>query len=347
LVGILGEERFDGARITLLACRDVAANHVANCGFVTARSHLLRRASGHACQREGNHDHSHKFSRVDRCTNLSRLRLVAEPIHRWPAICSAATPAAPEGMMRIVRVVLLATLSVVVLSRAAGAQTGTPAPSADNDWRITAYPVLAWVPLSIDVDVNIPPFGGDSGGAGDIVESQFDGAFFAGVSASNRVWRADFYGLWASFGGDRPERPFLSVDLDLIYGSGRLGRRVAPDLYVTGGVRRVAIDYDITLGSLPRFARKPGVWDPIVGLGWHHERNKVEWHAALDGGGFGVGADVDLGGSFSVDWKPISHFGLTAGYNFLYLKVTDSVATRDVILKMTVHGPTVGLGLYF
>ena len=84
-----------------------------------------------------------------------------------------------------------------------------------------------------------------------------------------------------------------------------------------------------------------------MGIGWHRVRPHVEWHAAFDGGGFGVGADVDLGASFSVDWKPIPHFGLTAGYNILYLKVTDSVASRDLTVKLTAHGPTVGFGLYF
>jgi len=248
--------------------------------------------------------------------------------------------------MRVIRIVLVTVLCVVVVSQAARAQTSPP-PSADHDWRVTVYPVLAWVPLDIDIDVNIPPFGGDGGGAGDIVDSQFDGAFFAGVAASNGAWRIEGYGLWASFGGDRLDRPSLTVDLDLIYGSGKLGRRIAPDLYVTGGVRRVAIDYNITLGTLPTFSRKPGVWDPIVGVGWHREREKVQWHAALDGGGFGVGADVDLGASVSVDWKPTSHFGLTAGYNILYLKISDSVAARDITMKMTVQGPTVGFGLYF
>jgi hypothetical protein len=112
-------------------------------------------------------------------------------------------------------------------------------------------------------------------------------------------------------------------------------------------VRRVALDYAITLGDLPTLARKPGVWDPIVGIGWHRERPKVEWHATFDGGGFGVGADVDLGAALSVDWKPIPHFGLTAGYNILYLKVTDTLAGREVTIKPTVHGPTFGFGLYF
>jgi hypothetical protein len=49
----------------------------------------------------------------------------------------------------------------------------------------------------------------------------------------------------------------------------------------------------------------------------------------------------------SVDWKPIPHFGFTAGYNLLYLKISDSVASRDVTMKLTAHGPTVGFGLYF
>ena len=38
---------------------------------------------------------------------------------------------------------------------------------------------------------------------------------------------------------------------------------------------------------------------------------------------------------------------LAAGYNFLYLKVSDTKAGREVIIEPTVHGPTVGIGLYF
>jgi hypothetical protein len=73
----------------------------------------------------------------------------------------------------------------------------------------------------------------------------------------------------------------------------------------------------------------------------------VEWHASFEGGGFGAGADVDLSAGLRVDWKLVRHFGLTAGYNFLYLKVTDSVLGRTVTVEPTVHGPMVGFGLYF
>ena len=251
-----------------------------------------------------------------------------------------------EEMMRVIRVFLLTAACAVSLADAAVAQN-TAGSITDGDWHVTVYPILAWVPLDIGIEVNVAPIDGGGGGSGDILDSQFDGAFFGGVAAINGPWRIEGYGLWASFGGDRPERPSLTVDLDLIYGSAKVGRRIAPDLYVIGGVRRLALDYDIALADLPHFARKPGVWDPIVGIGWHRVRPKVEWHAAFDGGGFGVGADVDLGASVSVEWKPIPHFGLTAGYNLLYLKVTDTVVNRDLTLKLTAHGPTVGSGLYF
>jgi len=249
--------------------------------------------------------------------------------------------------MRPVRIVFL-IMCLAVVSRWAGAQTDPAASTTNQDWHVTIYPVLVWVPLDIAFDATIPPTnGGGEGASGQILNSRFDGAFFAGAAASNGVWRIDGYGLWASFGGDRPDHPFLDVDVDLIYGSAKLGRRIAPDLFLTGGVRRLAIDYDVTLGALPTLSRKPGLWDPIVGIGWHRIRPKVEWHASFDGGGFGAGADVDLGTSLSVDWKPLPHFNLTAGYNLLYLKVSDTVASRDLTMKLTVQGPTVGFGVHF
>lgn len=241
--------------------------------------------------------------------------------------------------MRVIRIVVLVAVCMAMHARAARAQ--------DAGWDVNVYPILAWVPIGITVEVDVPPVGGDGGGSGQSLDSQLDGAFFAGVAVSNGAWRFEGYGLWASFGAERPDRPFMAVDLDLIYGSAKAGRRVAPEFYVTGGVRRVAIDYDIRLAELPPFTRKPGVWDPIVGVGWHRVRQHVEWHASFDGGGFGVGADVDLGATVSVDWKPTSHFGLTAGYNVLYLKIKDTVVNRDLTLKATLHGPTVGVGLYF
>ncbi|HEY7055459.1 MAG TPA: hypothetical protein VH458_02990 [Vicinamibacterales bacterium] len=242
---------------------------------------------------------------------------------------------------------VVAAVCAMSLSQIVHAQSVAPDPVTQDGWKVTVYPVLVWVPLGIDIDVDAPPVNGDAGGSGQILDGRLDGAFFGGVNVSNGVWRVEGYGIWAGFGGDRPERPLLVVDMDLIYGDAKLGRRVAPDLYLTGGVRRLALKYDITLGDLPHFSRKPGLWDPLVGIGWHHEGPKIEWHASFDGGGFGAGADVDLGAEVRVDWKPVRHFGLTGGYNVLYLKVSDTVAGRTLTMKPTLHGPTVGIGLYF
>lgn len=245
-------------------------------------------------------------------------------------------------MMRCVLV-----LCLIGVCADARAQSAAPGTGSNDGWKVAVYPIFAWVPVDIGIGVESDLPGEDGGLVGDIVESRFDGAFFGGLTASNGPWRIETYGLWAAFGGDRPDLPFLEVDLDVVYGDGRLGRRVAPDFYVTGGVRRVALKYDITLGTLPRLSREPGVWDPIVGVGWHREGPKVEWHASFDGGGFGVGADVDLAAAVRIDWKPLRHFGLAAGYNVLYLKVTDAVANRSVTIKPTVHGPAAGIGFHF
>jgi hypothetical protein len=43
----------------------------------------------------------------------------------------------------------------------------------------------------------------------------------------------------------------------------------------------------------------------------------------------------------------VPHFGVAAGYNVLYLTVTDSVGGRTVAIEPTVHGPVVGIGLSF
>jgi hypothetical protein len=249
--------------------------------------------------------------------------------------------------MKTIRMTLLTMLVVGATIGLARAQGVSQVPAAQDGWNVAVYPVLVWIPLDIGIDVEIPPFENDGGGLGDIADSRFDGAYLGGVAASNGTWQVEGYFVWAGIGGDRLERPSLTVDLDLIYGHATVGRRIAPDLYVTGGVRRVALKYDISLGDLPHLARKPGIWDPLVGIAWHRIGQKVEWHASFDGGGFGVGADVDLGAGVRIDWKPVRHFGFAVGYNLLYLKVTDEDSRRTVIVKPTIHGPAVGIGFYF
>ncbi len=70
-------------------------------------------------------------------------------------------------------------------------------------------------------------------------------------------------------------------------------------------------------------------------------------HVIGEGGGFGVGADVDLAAGARADFKITRHVGLTFGYNVLYLKLSDTVRERTFEIKQTLHGPVAGLGFYF
>jgi len=238
----------------------------------------------------------------------------------------------------------------ITLGAASGVEAQTQAPASggsDGGWKVTIYPILVWVPLGIGIDVTVPPIDGGGGGGGAIINSRFDGAFFGGFSVSHRIWRLDAGGLWAAVGGDRSQNPKLTVDLDVIYGNVTGGARVYKDLYVTAGVRRYALHYNIKLIDYPNFERKPGVWDPLIGVGWHHVGEKFEVHATFDGGGFGVGADVDVAAAGRLDWKPIPHFGLTGGYQILYLRASDTLVGKTFTFKQTLHGPMAGIGFYF
>lgn len=250
--------------------------------------------------------------------------------------------------MRQLGWIVLTAMGVLCADRPVSAQYAQQS-GGSGGWDVAIYPVLVWVPLGIGIDVDVPGSGddGSGGGSGSIVDSRFDGAYLGGMSASNGRWRVDVDAIWAGVGGDRIDRPKLKVDADIIYGHAMVGRAIAKDLYVTAGIRRLALKYDVKLGDLPDFTRKPGVWDPLVGVGWHRVRKSYELHGIFEGGGFGAGADVDLGATLRADWKPIPHFGITAGYSVLYFNVSDTRANRTFTVKQTLHGPVAGIGLYF
>jgi hypothetical protein len=229
--------------------------------------------------------------------------------------------------------------------------TALPAAAqSDDDWKIAIYPAFAWIPISIGIDVNVPPVSGGGGSGpefgGEILDGRFDGAFFGGFSAAKNRWRIDADGLWAAVGGDRLETPVLRVDVDAFYAHASGGYAIVKNLYATVGIRRMSLKYDIDLAGR-QFERKPGLWDPLIGVGWHKPGDKLDLHATFEGGGFGVGADVDLSGTVRLDWKPTTHFGIAAGYSLLYFKLENTVLDRTFTAKQTMHGPIVGIGLYF
>jgi hypothetical protein len=235
---------------------------------------------------------------------------------------------------------------------AAAARGSAVMANGGSDWKFDVYPVLLWIPTNMSFEVDGPfDLGGGSGGGtgqvgGKLVDTRFDGAILAGFTASNDSWRLDFDGVFAAVGGDRAT-PNLSVDVDLIYGHGSVAREIGGDFFVTGGVRRFALKYEIDFLDFDTFTNKPGIWDPLVGVAYHKVGKTLEFHAHADYGGFGVGADTDVGVGVLVDWKPFEHFGLTAGYNLIAFKFKKDVGPYEFSAKQTIGGPVVGIGLYF
>jgi hypothetical protein len=258
-------------------------------------------------------------------------------------------------MLRHVGRILMPAVLVLALASAAGAQTtpGPANPPSDAGWKFNVYPVFAWIPLGISIDVSVPPVdgggGGGAGGSGQTLTGRFDGVFLGRFGVTHGPWRADIDGLWAAVGGDRPERPKLTVDVDIYYGYASGGRKIYKELALTGGVRRIAFKYDIKINDDPNFSRKLGLWDPLIGVGWHHLGKSVDLHATFDGGGFGAGADVDLSACFRMDKRFATHFGMTFGYNVIYLrfKEIESPGNLTFAVKQTMHGPIFGVGFYF
>src|SRR5262249_9812601 len=141
--------------------------------------------------------------------------------------------------------------------------------------------------------------GGDGGGSsglhpGGKVSGSFNGAAFAGYRIEKSKWSTDGGILWAGLAADSSS-PRAYLSLHGIYGQIMGGREILPDLPVEGGVRGMALKITAEVGTFPAVSRKPGVWDPLIGLSYrkHFGRKwRVNLHA--DGGGFGVGSDVDV-----------------------------------------------------
>ena len=117
------------------------------------------------------------------------------------------------------------------------------------------------------------------------------------------------------------------MDADVIYYHATGGVRLVKDLYAVAGVRRFALKYDIRVSDFAEFERKPGLWDPVVGVAWHTEGDRwLEVHAAFEAGGFGVGAESELSAMFRVDFKPVQAFRHLRGL-------------RTALLQDRGHGP--------
>ena len=124
-------------------------------------------------------------------------------------------------MMR--RVVLLVTF-LLVCAGSASAQSGS------DGWNVAIYPVFGWIPLDIDIKVDVPPFdNGTGGGSGSIVDGRFDGAFLGGGSTFHQfmhIGRLVMVQGSSAFGKDLP--PFVvAAERNFVFGLNIIGLRRA------------------------------------------------------------------------------------------------------------------------
>jgi hypothetical protein len=232
-------------------------------------------------------------------------------------------------------------------------QTPTPPPQAPTQpkqpkkpygWDIAIYPVLGWAPI-FGASVTLPSSPGTPGPSGSTSRS-FNGAYFGGARIEKRKWSADALFMWAALSGQRTN-PLVKINLDIVFGQVFAGREVVRNLYLEGGVRRIALDINATVGSQSA-SRSPGVWDPLIGLTYRRQLGR-KWRILIhgDGGGFGVGTDVDVTATARAEWQFAQHFGLTMGYGGLHFSESDTRANRTLTLSPTLSGPLFGFGIFF
>ena len=49
----------------------------------------------------------------------------------------------------------------------------------------------------------------------------------------------------------------------------------------------------------------------------------------------------------SLEWKPISHLSLGAGWGWAYIRADGTILTKPVHLTQTLNGPLLSLGIPF
>ena len=239
---------------------------------------------------------------------------------------------------------------------AAGAQSAAGSTPQGDGWRTTVYPVYAWLPvfgaeLRLPEITNPPPCDGCGDGGpivpGGSVSSTFNGAAFAAVLVENRWVQAEVNFLYAGLSADR-ERPNLRVKVTTTLGSAHVGVRVVPDLFVSGGVRRVALNIKATALVFDEVQWKPGVWQAVAGASytpWLSPRWRLL--AQADYGGIGDDDHSSYTATASLEWHPLSHLAINMGYGIRGFTSNGILRERPIHVEQTLHGPILGIGFPF
>ena len=245
---------------------------------------------------------------------------------------------------------------------AAGADAAQASNAGKRPLRVVIYPILVQLPVfgaSIDLPAlpSIPPGGGggEAGGAEGSTDISLNAAYMAGFLVEADRFFVDMSGTWADVSADR-QTPHVSVGTDTRVFTARGGVRLFKDFSATAGVHWIGSKVDLAL-DLPLIGAslqghvEPSFWDPMIGVDWRKQFGRWNLDASFEGGGFGVGTDVELTGGFRADYR-MGHFDLRLGYEMLHYKWTLADVSigrfqREVVSSQTLHGPSIGFGIVF
>lgn len=257
--------------------------------------------------------------------------------------------------------VCAAALIVLAADPVRAADDQAPSSSNAEPFEVILYPLLVQAPI-FGATVDLPSLPGGGGGGGESGDqsassgSSLNSAFMAGLTLRGDRWFGEVRGDWANLGASA-ESPRFSLDAKARVFNVRGGVRMFDGLFATGGFRRISVRLDATL-NLPILGRdisgttEPVFYDPMIGVEWRRRVGNWIVDANFQGGGFGVGTDVDTSAEFHASWRLIPHTEIRLGYTFLYYKLTVADVSigsfqRTFISSQTLHGPIVGFGIVF
>jgi hypothetical protein len=228
------------------------------------------------------------------------------------------------------------------------------APDPDR-LHVDIYPLFGWLPF-YSSSFTVPPLPNGGGGSiGGGTNAHLSGAWELALSVTYKKFLIEGEGMFANVTATR-DTPYADGSAHLNYGDVFLGWKVGKGFYPLVGVRRMALDFSATVLNAPTFQRKPGFWDPLIGIEYRKQlKHKFNVQGRFDIGGFGAGSTVDLDAQFRVEWRFVKHFGTILGYQVLYNKLEGTV--NQQVLNTTInypwdyaqtfHGPILGFGIYF
>ena len=247
------------------------------------------------------------------------------------------------------------TVAAAILMTATLAAAQSPTPSGNSDdhgWRTSIYPIRGWLPI-FGADVTLPeqPTPPGSGGGAAIPSAKTSGNFNGAALAGFRVERArvsiDATILWAD-GSGSVQTPHFDLTGDTISFRVLGGFEVAPALYVEGGVRRFGLNMTASILNFQPVNWKPGIWEPVVGMTYHPRLGKKTRLFTQADVGFSTDDSTRSSAvTASIEWKPISHLSLGAGWGWAYIRADGTILTKPVHLTQTLNGPLLSLGIPF